>query len=126
MRVLVFPFLAVALSGCLGLSASYKNHVGGYVVDSDGHPIPGALVEFYGVERQTDSSGCFFFGGHLGVPGFTLKVSKDGYDSYRGGAEFDHYEVTVTLQKEGSGTGSKAEWRRLREEELNEKPSCVR
>ena len=65
-----------------------KLHVSGHVVDGQHKPISKATVEFYGVKKQTDEKGCFYFGGLLAATGFNVAVSKPGYKNYRAGKEF--------------------------------------
>jgi len=100
------------------------NHVGGYVRDSAGRPVPDAKVMFYGIARNTDVNGCFYFGGVLAAPGFRIEVSKDGFKQYVEGRPFALYEINIVLENEASVIASHATWRKLTVDEIGSSPLC--
>ncbi len=106
------------------VSCDRKLHVSGHVVDGQHKPISKATVEFYGVKKQTDENGCFYFGGLLAATGFNVAVSKPGYKNYRAGKEFDFYDIDITLVPTNSEQLSSAVWHKLPENELPKYKEC--
>ena len=105
---------AAGLSGCcMFVPCDRLNHVAGYVRDSSGKPIPDAIVEFYGVVRRTDATGCFHFGGALAASYFDLRATKEGYSTYAEEKPFAPYDVAITLEADVSARKSHAEWREI-------------
>jgi hypothetical protein len=101
-------------------------HVSGHVLDLQHKPISKATVEFYGVKKQTDENGCFYFDGLLGAPGFNVAVMKPGYKNYREGKEFDFYDIDVTLVPADSEQSSSGVWHKLQSNELSKYKECSR
>ena len=119
--------LAVLSSGgciCMFVPCDRQVHVSGHVLDAQHKPVGHATVQFYGVQKETDENGCFYFGGLLAAPGFNVSVTKDGYKPYREGKEFKYYDIEVTLAPENSELSSSGSWRALNESELSKFKAC--
>jgi Carboxypeptidase regulatory-like domain len=101
-----------------------KLHVSGHVIDTQHKPVVNATIEFYGVKKQTDEDGCFYFGGLLAAPGFNVAVTKPGYKLYREGKEFDFYDIDVTLASSDSDQPSSAVWHKVPATELSKYKEC--
>ena len=128
MHVAKHLLLAFALicSGCVCvfLPCDRKVHVSGHVFDAQHKPLGNATIEFYGVKKQTDENGCFYFGGLLAAPGFNVAVTKPGYKSYREGREFDFYDIDVMLASDTADQPSSGVWRKLPAAELSKHKEC--
>ena len=101
-----------------------KLHVSGHIFDAQHKPVSHATVEFYGVKKETDANGCFYFGGVLAAPGFNVSVAKPGYQPYREGKEFDFYDIEVTLAATDDAQKSSGVWRKLTADELAKYKEC--
>ncbi len=88
-------------------------HVSGHVFDAQHKPISNATIEFYGVKKETDENGCFYFGGLLAASGFNVAANKPGYKSYREGKKFEFYDLDITLASIDSQQSSSAVWHKL-------------
>jgi hypothetical protein len=121
--LLVFVFIC---SGCVCMfvPCDQKLHVSGHVLDTQHKPVGNATIEFYGIKKQSDENGCFYFGGLLAGPGFNVAVTKPGYKSYREGKEFDFYDIDVTLASEDSEQPSSGIWHKLSAAELSKHKEC--
>ena len=95
-----------------------KLHVSGHVFDAQHKPVGNATIEFYGVKKEIDENGCFYFGGLLAASGFNVAVNKPGYKPYREGKEFDFYDIDVMLASMDSDQPSSAIWHKLPPAEL--------
>ena len=102
------------------------NHVSGHVRTASGRPIEGAQVEFYGVTKKTDASGCFAFGGTLAASGFQVEVRTPGYKAFSEGRKFDLYDLDVILEDQRSLQKSRATWRVLSRDKAEEIGECGR
>ena len=102
-----------------------KLHVSGHVLDNKHHPISQAKVELYGVTKETDENGCFYFGGLLAASGFNVKVSKPGYAPYREGKAFEYYDIEVVLGPEEGNQQSYGSWHKLSQDELSKYQACA-
>ena len=106
-------------SGCMFMG-DRKVHVSGTVTDEAGRPLQGATVRFLAdVEEITNAKGGFQFGGVFPGGKLPLKVTKTGFKPYEGSSKFDYYDVTISLAGETSQAESKANWKVLNKNELD-------
>jgi hypothetical protein len=118
---------AVLLGGgcvCMFVPCDRALHVSGHVFDSEHKPVSHATVEFYGVKKETDENGCFYFGGVLAASGFNVGVTRSGYKPYREGKEFDFYDIDVNLASTDAAQQSSAIWHKLQPGELSKYKEC--
>src|SRR4051812_35409716 len=93
-------------------------HISGHILDAQHRPIPHSKVEFYGVTKDTDQNGCFYFGGVLATSTFELSASGPGYKDFKERKKIDFYDVEVTLAPKDSDQTSSATWKKLDGNEL--------
>ena len=128
MRLMQCLILVVALicggCVCMFVPCDRRLQVSGHVFDLQHKPISHATVEFYGVKKETDDTGCFYFGGLLAASGFNVSVTKSGYKPYREGKELAYYDIEVTLVPDSSEGQSSGVWHTLSEEQLSKYKDC--
>ena len=109
-RIFTLGLLAGAL--CVFASCNRQLLVSGHVFDSQHRPLGHATVDLNGVKKETDETGCFYFGEVSGSSEMNLRVAKLGSKQYRESKELGTYNIVVTLVQEDSEQQSSALWQR--------------
>jgi hypothetical protein len=120
---LLIGFLSIGCV-CIFEPCNRRIHLSGHVLDAEREPVPYAIVELNGMKRETDETGCFYFGEGVAASEFDLTVTKLGYKPYRTYKEIDFYEVITTLMPENSEQQSSALWHKLYVEEISKFKDC--
>jgi len=98
--------------------------VAGHVFDATHRPLGAATVELNGVKKETNESGCFYFGDVLGGSDLNLRVAKLGQKSYQESKQFGTYSIVVTLAPEDSEQQSTAIWDESLMAEISKYKEC--
>lgn len=101
LKILLLLVAAFGLQGCLSVRDK-QLFILMHVNHSDGSPVAGAKVSLWKDFRTTtNSSGCAFFGGKIGVVR-SVKVAIDAGpgDFYLTEHSAGHYEIDVVLTKD--------------------------